>query len=97
MIEWPNLKTQPNIDSLQISQLSPESNCCKFVENGWIKVLVVFCVFGDEAAKSFLPENNWEILLVGDLLKLSSNEFSGRLGEVLMYWRWTLCCILASR
>ena len=64
--------------------ISPESDCCKLVENGGINVLVVFCVFGDEVTKCLFAENNRKILLVGYLLEFSSNQFSGKLGEVFM-------------
>ena len=46
--------------------------------------MVVFCVFGDEVTKCLFAENNRKILLVGYLLKFSSNQLSGKLGEILL-------------
>ena len=67
--------------------MSPKCDCCKLIENGGINVLVIFCVFGDKVTECLFAENNWEILLVGYLLKFSSNQLSGKLGEVFM----TIC------
>ena len=77
MIEWPNLTHRTYFEV--VFQVSPKSNRGKLVENGGVDSLVVFCVFGGEVAKSPLAKNHRKILLVGDLLKLSSDQFSGKL------------------
>ena len=59
--------------------MSPESNGGKLVENGGVDILVVFCDFGGEVAKSPLAKNYRKPVLVGDPLKLSSDQFSGKL------------------
>ena len=46
--------------------------------------MIVFCVIGGEIAKSSLAENHREILLVGDLLKFSSNKLPCKLGGILV-------------
>ena len=77
MIEWPNLTHRKYF--LVFLSSSPESDRGKLVEDGGVDILVVFCDFGVEVAKSPLAKNYRKPVLVGDPLKLSSDQFSGKL------------------
>ena len=63
-------------------QRSPESNSCKLIENGGVNILVIRRVSLGKISKSLAAKNNRKELLVGYLLKLSSNQHSGKLGEM---------------
>ena len=60
-------------------QWSPECNCSKLIEDRWVDIWIVtgFCV--SEITKSLAAKNIGEIFSVGDLLELSTDQFSGKL------------------
>ena len=80
MIECPNLKRNPFF-LVNCIERQPESNSCKLVENGWVYILIIGCLNAGKVAKSLLTKSNREELSVGDLLKFSSNQSPGKLGE----------------
>ena len=66
---------------------SPESNSCKLVENGRVNILVIRRLSLGKISKSLAAKNNRKELLVGYLLKLSSNQHPGKLGGSVLHFK----------
>ena len=77
MIECPNL----TISLFSSIRRQPECDSGKLVENGGVDILIIGCLNVRKAAKSMLSKNNRKEFSVGYLLKLSSDQSSGKLGE----------------
>ena len=67
----------------------PECDSGKLVENGGVDILIIGCLNAGKVAKSLLAKNNREELSVGYLLKLSSNQSPGKLGESFSFVIWS--------
>ena len=61
-------------------KISPKSNSGKLVKNGRINNLIVGGLGFCEIPKSLFSKNNREELSVGDLLELTTNQHSCKLG-----------------
>ena len=68
-------------------QRSPESNSCKLIENGRVNILVIRRLSLGKISKSLAAKNNGKELLVGYLLKLSSNQHPGKLGGSVLHFK----------
>ena len=81
--------TKPDKEIVFINgiQRSPESNSCKLVENGRVNILVIRRLSLGKISKSLAAKNNRKELLVGYLLKLSSNQHPGKLGGNVLHFK----------